>query len=366
MLLQSRTYAATGRNCFLLGAMGTVKSARRAVPSPESIEEQILMAAFPFRRKPSKTERSLALAEAALAFAKDCAAAAAQSTRRMNGKVLALGGGAVAAAGAAALLKRDKIAGMLPSRSEQPGPSTPAPPQPSNYDAPGPVANTATPIPAPDPRGGPPATIDEEAEEAAAAAEAGAIGGKPSAYAGTEPGEPADEAQRPLAEAGEGEAEGQEQAEAALADNATTRGTGMTDAERQIEDAIDQAGQPQTGETPEPLATEPARASDQQQPDQPQTGEPHAAEPAEASDQQQPDQPQTGDTAEPLATEEPGAQEAVVPPAQDGDQETAGGGISGRPYAGLDQKDEADEDTSESPAATPETAREDGSDDSGT
>ena len=134
------------------------------------------------------------------------------------------------------------------------------PPQPSNYDVRGPVANTATPIPAPDPHGEPPATIDEAAEESAAAAEAGAIGGTSSDYAGPELGEPADEAHRPLAEAGEGEAEGQEQAEAELADNASYRDAGASDAERQIDDAIEQADQPQAGETPEPLAAAAPRA----------------------------------------------------------------------------------------------------------
>jgi hypothetical protein len=162
---------------------------------------------------------------------------------------LALLGGAVAAA-AAALLKRDKVAGLLPSRSGEPAPVTPVPPQQSNYDAPGPVANTATPIPAPDPHGEPPETIDEAHEEAAAAAEAAAIGGTSSDYAGPELGEPADEAQRPLAEAGEGESEGQEQAEAELVDNATYRDAGASDTERQIDDAIEQAEQPQVGETP--------------------------------------------------------------------------------------------------------------------
>ncbi len=162
---------------------------------------------------------------------------------------LALIGGAVAAA-VAALLKRDKVAGLLPSRSGEPAPVTPAPPQPSNYDAPGPVANTATPIPAPDPHGEPPETIDEADEEAAAAAEAAAIGGTSSDYAGPELGEPAGEADRPLAEAGEGESEGQEQAEAELADNATYRDAGMSDAERQIDDTIEQAEQPHVGETP--------------------------------------------------------------------------------------------------------------------
>jgi hypothetical protein len=175
--------------------------------------------------------------------------------RRNAGKTVrnvALIGGAVAAA-AAALLKRDKLSGLLPSRSGEPAPVTPVtptPPQPSNYDAPGPPANTATPIPAPDPHGEPPATIVEADEEAAAAAEAAAIGGTSSDYAGPELGEPADEAHRPLAEAGQGESEGQEQAEAELADNATYRDAGMSDTERQIDEAIEQASQPQVGETP--------------------------------------------------------------------------------------------------------------------
>jgi hypothetical protein len=215
------------------------------------------MAPSPFRRKSAgKTLRNLALAEAALALAKDKARAATpgRKSRRPSGKLLLLGG-AVAAAGAAALLKRDKVAGLLPSRSGEPdAPETPAPPQQSNYDAPGPVANTATPVPAPDPQQ--PAAIDESAEEAAAAAEAGAIGGRPSDYAGSEPGKSADEAQRPLAEAGEGESEGQEQAEAGLAANAEFRDSAPTDAERQIEDTIEAADQPSAGETPEPLVSD--------------------------------------------------------------------------------------------------------------
>jgi hypothetical protein len=245
------------------------------------------MAASPFRRrKAAKTVRNLAFAEAALALAKDRAAATALrgSRRRPSGKLLLLGG-AVAAAGAAALLKRDKVAGLLPSRSGAPEPVAPMPPQPSNYDAPGPVANTATPIPAPDPHGEPPATIDEAAEEAAAAAEARAIGGEQADYAGAEPGEPADEEHRPLAESGEGESEGLEQAEAELAENATYRGGGMTDAERQIEDTIEQADQPQSGETPEPLA-----------PAEPES-EPESAEPAPESDAAADEQPKPGEAA---------------------------------------------------------------------
>jgi hypothetical protein len=206
---------------------------------------------------------------------------------------LLLIGGAVAAVGVAALLKRDKVAGLLPSRSSEPEPVSFVPPQPSNYDVRGPVANTATPIPAPDPHGEPPATIDEAAEESAAAAEAGAIGGVSSDYAGPEPGEPADETQRPLAEAGEGEAEGREQAEAELTDNASYRDAGMSDAERQIDDTIEQADQPQTGETPEPLAAKDAGTQ------------------AEESETQAPD-------------------------------EVPGGGISGRPFAGLEQEEQGE------------------------
>jgi hypothetical protein len=117
--------------------------------------------------------------------------------------------GVLALGAAAVFLKRDKVAALLPSRSETPSYTPPAP-GPSNYDAPGPVANTATPVPAPEPHQ--PPTIDEAAEEAAAAAEAANIGGAVSDYAG-----PTDlsatEAERPLAESGEGSQEGLEQAE---------------------------------------------------------------------------------------------------------------------------------------------------------
>jgi hypothetical protein len=178
-----------------------------------------------------------------------------RSRRRKPVKLLLLAV-PLAAGAVLAVLKRAKLAALLPSRSAKPEPAAPVPPQPSNYDAPGPVANTATPIPAPDPHGQPPDSIDEAAEEAAAGAEAAAIGGSISDYAGSEPGEAADEAHRPLAEAGEGESEGQEQAEAELADNASFRDDAPSDAERQIDEAIEQAGQPQTGETPEPLASD--------------------------------------------------------------------------------------------------------------
>ena len=174
------------------------------------------------------------------------------------GKAALLVGAAAMAAGI--LLKREKVAALLPSRSQSGGQDTgwaPAQaPVPSNYDAPGPVANTATPVPAPEPQvltdeG----AIDEQAEEAAAAAEAANIGGPVSDYAGIgEPSLGADEADRPLVEAGEGSSEGQEQAEAALADAAQPTAPGTSDYERQIDEAIEQAEQPASGERLEPVA----------------------------------------------------------------------------------------------------------------
>jgi nicotinate-nucleotide--dimethylbenzimidazole phosphoribosyltransferase len=284
------------------------------------------MAPSPFRRrKAAKTVRNLAIAEAALAIAKDRAVAATgRGSRRPSGKLLLIGG-AVAAAGAAALLKRDKVAGLLPSRAGQPAPPVaPAPPQPSNYDAPGPVANTATPIPAPDAQGQPPA-IDEQAEEAAAAAEAGAIGGSPSAYAAPELGEPAGEAQRPLAEAGEGESEGQEQAEAELADNATFRDAAPSDTERQLEDTIEQADQPQAGETPDPVAAGEGGQESFLPPTATDSEPEPAGEPApEAAVEPAPEPAPAGDAGP--ATDETAA-------------DTPGGGISGRPFSGLDAPD---------------------------
>ncbi|MEO8686722.1 MAG: hypothetical protein ABI611_00715 [Solirubrobacteraceae bacterium] len=209
-------------------------------------------------------------------------------------------GGALCAAAAGAYVKRERMRELLPGGSSGPEPySPPAPPAQSNYDASGPPANTATHVPAPDPvvmpdparsdpvgeqaiqaddpqaveaaveaaaadavadgigavdgpgQEGAPEPIDEEAEEQAAAAEAAAIGGSPGLeYAGSEIGVPITEAERPLAEAGEGVAEGQEQAEAELEENATV-GDGMSDAERQIDEAIEAAGNPALGETPE-------------------------------------------------------------------------------------------------------------------
>ena len=188
------------------------------------------------------------------------------SNRRiLNPKTIALGGLAVAAV-AGALRNRDKVAGLIGARSSAPEPPAPppsatgptaapvsAPPQ-SNYDVGGPPANTATPVAAPEAVVEPGGTVDEAAEEAAAAAEAAAIGGGTPDYAGSELHEPADDAERALAEAGGGEAEGQEQAEADLADNAEAAAGDPIEAERQIDEIIEQAGQPAAGEIVEPVA----------------------------------------------------------------------------------------------------------------
>ena len=271
------------------------------------------MAPTPFRRrKAAKTVRNLALAEAALALAKH-RALASRPARRSRGKLLLLGG-AVAAAGAAALLNRDKVAGLLPSRSGEPEPYVP--PQQSNYDARGPVANTATPVPAPDPHEQPRPAIDEAAEEAAAAAEARAIGGTTSPYAGVEPGRPADEAHRPLAEAGEGESEGAEQSDADLETNAVFRDDAPSDAERQLEETIEEAGQPSSGETLETTASE----------------APESSEPAATQESFLPPTAPTAEPAEPTASDEaePAASDEAEPAASD-EAEPAAGDPEGRP-----------------------------------
>src|SRR3954466_14116031 len=205
--------------------------------------------------KLAKTARNAAVADIALAFARDRLAAQLPGVkprkRRPGKKSLLLGGVAVAGA-AALLLKRDKVAELLPGRSES-APASPdvgyTPPPVSNYDAPGPVANTATAVPVP-PAQEPP-TIDEAAEEAAAAAEAANIGGAVADYAGPE-GEIASEEERAVAEAGGGEAEGQEQTEAELREAAESR-EGRSPEEAQIDDAIEQASNPAEGERTEPV-----------------------------------------------------------------------------------------------------------------
>jgi hypothetical protein len=209
--------------------------------------------------KLAKTARNAMIADAALAFARDRIAAqlpGVEPRKRHRGRKALLIGGAVAA-GALLLAKRGKVAALLPGRSDEPAPPPPPParetPPISNYDAPGPVENTATRVPTPPPYESP--AIDEAAEEAAAAAEAANIGGPVSDYAGSEFGESATEAERPLMEAGEGESEGQEQTEAELAEAAESA-EGMSDAEHQIDEAIEAQSNPLGGETPEPVRPE--------------------------------------------------------------------------------------------------------------
>jgi len=204
-----------------------------------------------------KTARNALIAEAALAFARDRIAAqvpGVKPRRRRPGAKSLLLGGAIAAAGAAVLLKRDKVRALLPGRTSDepaPPPASYTPPPVSNYDAAGPVANTATAVPVPPAYESP--AIDEAEEEAAAAAEAANIGGSVSDYAGPEFGETATPEERPLAEAGEGESEGQEQTEDELRDAAQGAEDGMTAEQHQIEDAIEAQANPLAPEEAEPV-----------------------------------------------------------------------------------------------------------------
>lgn len=94
---------------------------------------------------------------------------------------------------------------------------------------------------------------DPERQEAErAAAEAARIGGRTSSE--PPPGEPVDEAERPLAEAGEGEAEGFEQAEQELAEHASHSDEHA--AHRAIQDAP-------LDETDDARAAEPGEADQQ-------------------------------------------------------------------------------------------------------
>ena len=209
----------------------------------------------------AKTARNLAVADVALAFARDRLAAQLPGVkpkkRRRPGAKTLLIGGAAAAAGGAVLFKRDKVTALLPGgRGDEPAPPEPSytpsytPPPVSNYDASGPVTNTATPVPVPPAYEEP--TIDEAAEEAAAAAEAANIGGPVSDYAGSELGEPATPAEAPLAEAGQGESEGQEQTEAEL-ETAAEPTDGASEEQLQIEDTADTQANPVAPEQVEPV-----------------------------------------------------------------------------------------------------------------
>ena len=98
----------------------------------------------------------------------------------------------------------------------------------------------------------------ERIEEEAAAAVAGAIGGRPSDQLAPVEGQP-DEAQRPLAEAGQGEAEGFEQAERDLVEHAShgdqhAARRAIGDAPEGVDDArAAEAGEPDTERSSERL-----------------------------------------------------------------------------------------------------------------
>jgi hypothetical protein len=206
--------------------------------------------------KLSKKARNALIAKAAFSLARDHLTPPKQKKRR--GRTLLLGG-ALAALGAGLLFKRDKVRALLPGRSEDfATPPPPPPPAPSNYDVSGPPANTATPVPAPDPVE--PQAIDEAAEEAAAAAEAANIGGPAPDYASAaEPGQLAPEPERPLDESGQGESEGQEQAEADLAETVAEPAA--------AEERIEAVREAPAGESAEPVA--PPESSSEPAEDQP-------------------------------------------------------------------------------------------------
>jgi hypothetical protein len=295
--------------------------------------KELTMAPTPFRRrgklaKAARTARNVAIADAALALAQDRLGGRSHGGGgRRRGRTLLLGGVAVAMA-AGVLWKRDRVAGLLPSRSETPEPQTPStPPGPSNYDAPGPVANTATPVPAPEPQSHP--AIDEAAEEAAAAAEAANIGGQVSDYAGPED-QLASEAERPLAEAGQGESEGLEQAELALEEAAQPTAPGMSDTERQIEDTIEAAANPALGEQVEPVAP-PEEPPEDRTAWAPPTSEPAAGEPTPFESAA--DETTAAETIPPAGDEETPAEESGGDKKSE-DDESDDGGSDWRTWSG--------------------------------
>lgn len=192
----------------------------------------------------AKTARNLAVADIALAFARDRVAAMVpgvepRKQRRPGTKTLLLGGG-IAAAAAALFFKRSSSKSLPPGTESVPEPGAYTPPPVSNYDAAGPVANTATAVPVPPAHEAP--AIDEVAEEAAAEAEAANIGGTVSDHAGPE-GEDATEAEYAVAEGGGGESEGSEQTGAEL-EVAAESTEGTSPEEHQIDDAIDAVANP--------------------------------------------------------------------------------------------------------------------------
>ncbi len=238
--------------------------------------------------KISKKARNALIARTALSLAREHLTPPKPKKRR--GRKL-LFGGLIAGAVAAVVLKRDKVLALLPGHTESDYVPPPAPPAPSNYDVSGPVSNTATPVPAPDPVDKP--AIDEAAEEGAAAAEAANIGGPAPDYAATaEPGQLAPEEEVPgavreslgsaedpePAEAGEGESEG---AEVAVRESLDAT-EGSEPAEAEVEERPEEPVAEEPAPPPaEPSAEEPA----------PPPAEPPAEEPAPPGSKPAQDQP---------------------------------------------------------------------------
>jgi len=217
-----------------------------------------------------KTARDATIGRAVVALAKTKIAGKlpSRSRKRTVTPARAAVVGGVVAAIAGAVKSRRSTPATSQTPPPPPAPSGPGVPPdlaadgpdvstaPMNYDAAGPPANTATPLPATptDPLVEPDSGFDEEAEIAAAAADAAAIGGAMPEYASSSDDELADLSEAPLIEAGEGTAEGMEQAEADLVDEVTDPygpGAGLTDAEVQIERAIEDQDDPFAGETEE-------------------------------------------------------------------------------------------------------------------
>jgi hypothetical protein len=224
------------------------------------------MAPNPFRRRKPAPPYANALhaAEAALAMARTKAAGVTPTVKKAAptiGKVAKVAAPIAAGLGVAGVVVKKVLGGRGGDGGGEAHQPIPVPPPgQSNYDAAGPVANTATPVPVPERRGASIEPIDEEAEIAAAAAEARAIGGSAGDDYVNSEGLAVDEAERPVFESGEGDAEGFEQAEAELEANAILEGDGMSDAERQIDEAIEEQSNPFAGERDDAIVEEAGEA----------------------------------------------------------------------------------------------------------
>ena len=173
----------------------------------------------------AKTARNLAVADVALAFARDRLASqlpGVQPRKRRRGRKALLLGGVATAAAAAVLLKRDRVTALLPGRSDEPAPPEPAytPPPVSNYDA---RRSGREHL---DPRAGAAGlrgADDRRSRRGGRRRGRGRQHRRHGVRLRRPDGEPATPEELPLAEAGEGESEGLEQADAELRDAAEDR-----------------------------------------------------------------------------------------------------------------------------------------------